>query len=351
MPGDDGVFPHGPVTDFDLVGESGVPGLAVGVLRDGKRHFVEAGRLSDAPDAAVVSRTTIYDIASLTKLLCPVACAMRLVDAGALDLETPIAAHLEDFRDGLKATITVADLLSHCSGLPAVTELFRDGLTGADLQRAILRTELATPPRAQVAYSDVGMIVLGEVLERMTGRRLDQLFDEQVRFPLGLHETTFCPSDALRSRIAPTEDDPWRGHLAHGQVHDENAFALGGIAPHAGLFSTVEDLLAFGNALLPPELAGSGFVSESTFEQFLAPSRISASNWAHGLRRLGTDSTYPARFATSVVGVTGFTGTVLAMDRERRRVVVILSNAVYPVRERRFRSIEARARLAEVALA
>jgi CubicO group peptidase (beta-lactamase class C family) len=328
------------------VGEGVFPGAALVVARDGRTALARPfGRLTYAPDSPPVTLGTRYDLASLTKVIVTTTLSMQLVEAGALDLDGRVSAYLPDFAvDGPeKATITVRDLLAHCSGMPptfpghfpaysTATGLARDR---GQIVAAAIRTSLDPPPRTRVAYSDLGAIVLGAAIERVAGSRLDRLADERILGPLGLTSTGYNPAPGDWPRIAPTEDDPWRGRIVQGEVHDECAWAMGGVSAHAGLFGNAPDLTVFGQTLLDGGAsAGSRIVREETIARFTTRDlRVPGSDRALGWQMASSDNSAGPDLSPESFGHTGFTGTSLWIDPARRLVVVLLSNRVHPRRE------------------
>jgi CubicO group peptidase (beta-lactamase class C family) len=190
-------------------------------------------------------------------------------------------------------------------------------------------------PRSKTVYSDLGILLLGEVLERVTGKGLEDLANEEVLGPLGMSDTRYRPPASLRSRIAPTEVDPWRGRLVHGEVHDENAFGLGGVAPHAGLFSTARDLAAFAQMMLNGgAFGGHRLLKPETIALFTRRAdRVPGSSRALGWDTPSPPSSAGALFSASSYGHTGFTGTSLWIDPERELFAILLTNRVHPTRE------------------
>jgi CubicO group peptidase (beta-lactamase class C family) len=211
---------------------------------------------------------------------------------------------------------------------------------------------LVSEPGTKELYSDLGIILLGDVLERVAGAPLDRFVADRVLAPLGMKETRFQPPAELLPRIAPTEHDEWRGRVVHGEVHDENAFAMGGIAPHAGLFSTAADLARFAQAMLgmlaKGSHAGRRIVERATVERFsrragIVPGSDRALGWD---TKSAEGSTAGTLFSPSSFGHTGFTGTSLWIDPERELYLVLLTNRVHPTRENR-RISEVRPALAD----
>ena len=294
--------------------------LAVGD-REGLIHLHPFGRLTYGEDAPPVTAATMYDLASLTKVVATTTMAMILVEEGRLDLDRPV-------REG----VTVRHLLTHSSGLPALAPFFRE-VRGKDAYVERIRAmELTYPPGSRSVYSDPGIILLGAVLEEVAGQPLETFVRERVLAPLGMRNTLYRPPPELRPRIAPTELDPWRGRLVHGEVHDENAFAMGGVAPHAGLFGTAGDLARFAGMML--DGGTGGVVSRETIDLFTRRAGIPGSD-----RALGWDTKSAAGSSAGTLlsprsfGHTGFTGTSIWIDPERGLYVILLTNRVHPTRE------------------
>jgi CubicO group peptidase (beta-lactamase class C family) len=309
--------------------------LAVGNSR-GLVHLYPFGRLSyDDVDAPPVTAGTMYDLASLTKVVATTTMAMILVDEGRLDLDRPVQSFLPEFQGPGKEAVTVRHLLTHSSGLDAVAPLYKELRSREAFVERIAAMDLVYPPGSRSTYSDLGIILLGEILERTAGQPLDAFVRERVLDPLGMRDTMFCPPEALRPRIAPTELDPWRSRLIQGEVHDENAFAMGGIAPHAGLFSTAGDLARFARMLLNGGmLDGRRIVSRETVELFTRRAGIPGSDRALGWDAKSAEgSSAGTLFSPRSFGHTGFTGTSIWIDPDRRIFVILLTNRVHPTRE------------------
>lgn len=327
----------------NAVAEGVTPG---GVLLVARRSAVAleraAGRLTYDDGAAAVTPSTIYDLASLTKVIATTTLMMRRVEAGALDLDDTAASRLPELEGSPVGEATLRDLLAHSSGLPCCTELFRELGEGLDRDEArtrylehIAATEPEVAPRERSIYSDLGVLLLGEILERESGNSLMEQVQEEILDPLGLAATGYLPADSLRNRIAPTEFDSWRGRLPHGEVHDENTHALGGLAPHAGLFGTARDVAAFAQMMLnggaygDRRIAGDGAVALFTRRAELVPGSSRALGWD-----TPSDPSSAGRyFSARSFGHTGFTGTSLWIDPELELIVVLLTNRVHPTRE------------------
>jgi serine-type D-Ala-D-Ala carboxypeptidase len=310
-----------------------------------------------------VQLDTIYDVASLTKVFTATA-ALRLSDAGKLDLAAPLTRYLPTFR---APNVLIRHLLTHTSGLDirlsALRHLGRAGMLDAVYQAAPIH-----PPGSTVAYTNVNALLLGEVVAHLHGTPLDAALRELVFVPLGLHDSLFCPPAALRWRIAPTErDDEWRGALVHGGVHDESAHALGGVAGHAGLFSTVADVsrfcLAWLDAITDCRLQFADLPAEPAIgnwqpAQFLRSdtARLALRNHTAGLHvacGLGwmlDRSNFMGAAPNGSFGHTGFTGPAMIVVPGQRLIVVLLSNRVYP-RRRAFEHHPVTAAIVRAALA
>ena len=333
------------------VDAGGYPGAAVVIGRRGAAVYEKGfGRIGWTKDAAEVDADrTIYDLASLTKVVGTTTAAMILYDETRLDLDAPVARYLPTFTGGAKDLVTVRHLLTHRSGLPAGRELWRMASSVDQAKRIVLETPLACQPGACYVYSDLGADVLGWVVEAIAGQRIDHFLAERVFVPLGMNDTFYNPPDSVRYRIAPTEVSPPRGYPIKGEVHDENAFALGGVAGHAGLFSTAADLAVFAQMMLN---GGSyddvRIVSDSAVSLF---TRRTA-----GTRALGWDTADgqggSGEYLTeSAFGHTGYTGTSLWIDPDRQMFVVLLTNRVHAARARRPAKViaDVRADLADAA--
>jgi CubicO group peptidase (beta-lactamase class C family) len=301
------------------------------VLRHAFGHYGE-------DDPRPTTDSTVYDLASLTKVVGLTSAAMLLVDRGTLDLDAPVARYLPEYFEGPKAGVRVRHLLLHDSGLPAWRPIFGEASDAAGALALALATPLDTTPGTRFTYSDLGAIALTAATERATGERLDGFLERVLFAPLGMRDTRFLPPDAWRDRIAPTERDPWRGRVLRGEVHDENAARLGGVSGHAGLFSTGPDLARFAFWLLDgyharPFRSGPA-VPWPLVRLFTARY---GEPWGSS-RALGWDTPSQGSSAGHCLGPasfghTGFTGTSLWIDPEPELVVILLTNRVHPSRE------------------
>jgi len=322
---------------LDRYVESGAfPGgvIAVG-RRDALVHLHPFGRLSYDEGAPPVAADTIYDLASLTKVVATTAMAMILFDEGRLDLDRPVQAYLTGFTGAGKQEVTVRHLLTHSSGTEGHLPLYLEIRGREAYVERIQRMDLVYEPGTKSVYSDFGIVLLGAILERIAGEPLDAFARRRVFEPLGMDDTTFRPGPELLDRIAPTEDDPWRDRVVHGEVHDENAAAMGGVAPHAGLFGTAGDLARFARMILQGGTFESRrIVSPATVDLFTHRAGIPDSDRALGWdTRSAEDSSAGELFSPDSYGHLGFTGTSLWIDPERELFVVLLTNRVHPARD------------------
>jgi uncharacterized protein YbbC (DUF1343 family)/beta-glucosidase-like glycosyl hydrolase len=319
------------------IAERAFPGAVVAIGHRGRLAYLKAyGRLTYDAGAAPTAIDTIYDVASLTKVIVTTTVAMTLVDEGRLDLDATVASFLPCFVGPGKEKVTVRHLLTHSAGIEWWAPLYKE-LSGRDAYiERICSMDLVSEPGAAMKYSDLGIILLGEILERVSGQPLEQLARERVFTPLDMRETGYRPDPRLLPRIAPTEVDPWRGRLVHGEVHDENAFALGGIAAHAGLFSTAPDLARLAQMMLWGGVWDHHrIVDRATVDLFTRRAGIPVGSD----RALGWDTKSPegstagTLFSPVSFGHTGFTGTSMWIDPERGLFLILLTNRVHPTRE------------------
>ena len=321
------------------------PGGALVVGRHDTILFAKGyGHLTwSASSPAVDPDSTLYDLASLTKVVATTTALMLLVERGAVRLETTVATYLPEFRGAGTADITVRQLLTHTSGLRAdIPDPELKAIPdSAALMARVLRESPRIAPGTRVIYSDLNAILLGEVIRRVTGEPLDAFAAREIFTPLGLHQTVFRPPARWRARIAPT--GVWHGHPVSGSVNDGSAFKLRGVSGNAGLFSTAADLARFAQFMLREgQLAGGGrLVSAETVRRFTAK----AADFGHGAeaRALGWQalptgeqvSSAGTLFGPRSYGHTEWTGTSLWIDPDRDLFVVLLTNRAYVPRARR----------------
>lgn len=296
-----------------------------------------AGRLTYDGDAPRATTATIFDLASLTKVVATTTIAMRLVEAGRLGLRDRVADRIAAWRAPDRRLVRVQDLLEHGSGLPAWAPVYERRAGRRGFTTALAGMPLAYPPRAQSIYSDLGFILLGFIVKDAGRAAIDVQFDRLVpMLALDRGDTlTFRPRRSWRARIAPTRYSTWRDRLLVGEVDDDNAAALDGVAAHAGLFGTCGAVAAFARALLRilnGTAAGDDarLVAPATLRRFLARSRIPGSSRALGWDTMLPTSSCGTRMSASAFGHTGFTGTSLWIDPARDAYAVLLTNRVYP---------------------
>jgi CubicO group peptidase (beta-lactamase class C family) len=288
------------------------------------------GMLTFDADAAPASPETIFDLASLTKPVATASIAMRLLDAGSLDLDAPVGAWIAEWRAGDRADATVRDLLAHCSGLPAHLQLYEQHRGRLEFEHAIARTALEYPLRTQSIYSDLGFILLGFLLEDAGRAPLAAQFQE-VATLAAPHPLAFNPPRAWRGSTAPTERERWRGRLLVAEVHDLNAWALGGAAGHAGLFGTAAAVGGFARAVLAALRDGDRRLAHpDTVRTFARRVSVPGSTRALGWDTMKSTSSCGTRLSPTAIGHTGFTGTSLWIDWERDFYAVLLTNRVHP---------------------
>jgi beta-glucosidase-like glycosyl hydrolase/CubicO group peptidase (beta-lactamase class C family) len=311
------------------------PGGAVAVGRAGALVLLRPfGRLTYEPEAPAVRADTLYDLASLTKVVVTTTMAMILVDEGRLDLARPVSAFIPAFRGGAKDTVTVEHLLTHSSGVDWWAPLYKEITGQPEYVRKIVAMDLKHAPGEKALYSDLGLILLGEILQRVAGEPLDTFARKRIFEPLGMKDTLYLPGKELLPRIAPTQVVAERGGLVHGVVHDENAMALGGVAPHAGLFGTAPDLARFAQMMLDGGVYDhQRIVSRATVERFTASVRVPGSSRAYGWEKPTGDNSAGARLSPLAFGHTGFTGTSMWIDPGQKLFVILLTNRVHPTRE------------------
>jgi len=317
------------------------PGCAFGALNRGR--VVLAGSLGrftyDASSPAVLPET-VFDIASLTKVVATTAIAMLLDQRGELNLEMPLYEVMPEFVSARHAAdparlVTLRHLLAHNSGLPGYREIFRLAKTPAEVYRACQELPIETIPGTRMEYSDPGFILLGKALEAITGHSLADWVCREILTPIGMTDSGYCPSPALRTQIPPTErDDLFRRRVIQGEVQDEHAYLLGGVAGHAGLFANVPDLLRFSMAIAsarPAAKSTSLFYAETVnnFAQRQAPP---GSSRALGWDTPSKDSSAGSHFSAHSIGHLGFSGCSLWIDLEADISAVLLTNRTWPDR-------------------
>ncbi len=329
--------------------------------REGERleHWSVRGNAVVRPERIPMRPDTLFDLASLTKPLATATAVMLLVDAGEVGLDDPVAKVLPNFAERGKEAVTLRHLLAHSAGLKPWRPFYealaeRERKTGDKLLCTAAAKEMVfericrSAPVHEIGeaavYGDLDFIALGAVVEAVAGQPLDRFCEERIFAPLGLRDTRFLPlgdgapelPEALRRRTAATENCPWRNRILWGEVHDGNAWAMGGVAGHAGLFSTAGDVMAYAQALLDVWHGRSTVLPRGALQSFFTRQEVpEGTSWA-----LGWDTPTPGasmsgtHFSANSVGHLGFTGTSLWIDLEREAIVVMLTNRVHLVEKR-----------------
>jgi CubicO group peptidase (beta-lactamase class C family) len=282
-----------------------------------------------------VTGSTLFDLASITKIAATTPALMKLYDEAKFRLDDPVRKFVPAFSGGEKDRVTIRNLLAHQSGLPAYRDFYHFCTSPTQLLDSLYATPLVTTPGDSTIYSDLGMMILGKVVEAISGLPFDEYVRRNFFSPLGMTNTMFLPPDSRRENTAPTEDDRlWRRQVVQGKVHDENAELLGGISGHAGLFSTASDLSVFVQLILNGgTYGGKRYVRESTVFEFTTRQRGSSSRGLGWDLKSAQNSTAGSLFSAASFGHTGFTGGTVWIDPERKLAVIFLTNRVYPTRE------------------
>ena len=314
------------------IAERAFPAAVIEVGNTGQILWRHAfGRLTYDDGAAPAADDTIFDLASLTKVVSTTPLVMQQFERGVLALDDPVSGHLAEWRGDERASVTLRDLLAHCSGLPAWRPYFKDHDGQEMYERAISEEPLEYEPRTRSIYSDLGFILLGFIVHgRMPLTERFALMLSQMGI---VEEIQFNPPALWRARIAPTEQDPWRGRLLVGEVHDENAAALGGIAGHSGLFGTAAAVGSYARHVLQILDGRSGVFRRSTVEEFVTRrADIPGSSRALGWDTMLPTSSCGTKMSPRAFGHTGYAGTSLWIDPEKNVYVVLLTNRVHPTR-------------------
>jgi len=328
----------------EAIDSQAFPGCAFGVLAGGSVLLADAlGSFTYENGAPNIDLSTLFDIASLTKVVSTTAIAMLLFERGVLRLETPIGDLLPGFVVGranseLARRVTVHNLLAHNSGLPGYVEFFQTANTPSALFRACLELPIENTPGERVEYSDPGFILLGKALEILNRDSLSVMARKEIFAPLGMSATRFRPPRPQWATIPPTEiDNSFRHRTLQGEVQDENAYVLDGIAGHAGLFSNVPDLLRFASGILAgyhnAELATSRIFSSETIESFARRQGPEGSSRALGWDTPSAESSAGRHFSSHSIGHLGYSGCSLWIDLESSVAVALLTNRTWPDRK------------------
>jgi len=312
------------------IADKNIPGAVLVVGHDGKVVYRKAyGNRALEPRREAMTLDTVFDLASLTKVIATTTAVMQLVEQGKVRMNDPVAKYLPEFAQNGKDDITVRQLMTHYSGLEPDLDL-KTPWEGKDTGYKMAFAEPpAEAPGSQFTYSDINFIVLGALVERVSGETLDAYTERHIFAPLKMTRTRFLPPEKWRAKIAPTEYDE-KEHMLRGVVHDPTARRMGGVAGHAGLFSTADDLAKFAQALLN---GGDGILSAMAVEKMTSPEQPPA---APVLRGFGWDIDSPFSsnrgdlLPVGSFGHTGFTGTSIWIDPTTQTYIILLTNAVHP---------------------
>jgi CubicO group peptidase (beta-lactamase class C family) len=327
------------------IGARAFPGCAFGAYAQGK--VVLQGALGGSTydtDAFPIAPETVYDIASISKVVATTTAAMILAERGALEIDTPLGDLLPGFVVGRSSGerarhITIRHLLAHNSGLPGYVELFRNARTQEDLVRACLQLPIEAEPGTRAEYSDPGFILLGKALEALMRESLATWVRREIFTPLQLRSTDYVPAPARRDLIPPTEEDQgFRHRRIQGEVQDENAWVLKGVAGHAGVFSNVPDLLRFAGSVLTAarndeRSSDPKLFSSQTLERFAERQGPAGSSRALGWDTPSENSSAGAHFSSRSIGHLGYSGCSLWIDLDAEIAIVLLTNRTWPDRK------------------
>jgi CubicO group peptidase (beta-lactamase class C family) len=311
------------------------PGAVAALVSDTDELYIAVGQETYDPSAISVTKDSVFDVASLTKVVATATAIMQLVDQNRISLQDLACKYLPRLASS-KKHISISHLLAHMAGFTGITPLYLTCKSRDQLLEAIFSIDLLYSPGTDRVYDDLGYILLGLIVESVTGITLDAYCSDAIFRPLNMRNTMFVPHNRFFGQIVPTEIDPERGGLLRGVVHDENAFVLGGIAGHAGLFSSAPDPVRFVRMFLVPH--------ETSFPEVLSDTGIGlmcARQWQDGEGEYGLcwDRTRPGYMGRiddpDAVGHTGFTGVSITISPRRGLAVLLLSNRVHPVRSDR----------------
>jgi CubicO group peptidase (beta-lactamase class C family) len=308
------------------------PAASISVTHHGNLVALKAfGRFTYESASPETTTATVFDLASVTKVVATTSMAMILYERGLLDLDLPVVAVVAEFAGGdpRRDAVTLRMLLAHSSGLPAYEKLFLRAGTRDKLLAAVFATPLIADPGAKAEYSDIGFIILGVALERIAGESLDHFCQHEIFGPLAMTHTAFNPPSTWRASIPPTADDQsFRRRIIQGEVQDENASVMGGVSGHAGVFATAEDVAVFAHAMLA---GGRPILRPETLALFTRrESSPSGTSRALGWDTPSSPSQSGKYFSANSYGHLGYTGTSLWIDPERQLSITLLTNRTWP---------------------
>ncbi len=319
------------------IADSVFPGAVLLISKEGKTIYKNAyGNYTYDKHSSKVTLNTIYDLASLTKIVATTTAAMICIDENLFQLNDKVINYIPEFDNNGKGKITIKNLLMHNSGLPAYKRFYKLYSNADDVITDIYNTKLVYKTGTKTVYSDLGMIVLQKIIEKVTGKSLDEFSEEKIFKPLMMKRTMFNPPDSIKNEIAPTEfDDYWRHKQLQGEVHDETASQLNGVSGNAGLFSTAGDLAEFLKMILQKGVFNNKRIIKSNTVKLFTKKQPDSE------RALGWDIKSPEKssagnfFSPQSFGHTGYTGTSFWVDPIKKVFVVFLTNRVYPTRRNR----------------
>ncbi|HRN26036.1 MAG: serine hydrolase [Ignavibacteriaceae bacterium] len=312
------------------------PGAVVLVWKDGKIFFEKSfGNFTYDKKSPEVNINTIYDLASVTKVVATTTAAMICCDRKLFSLDDKVVKYIPEFGVNGKENITIKNLMLHNSGLVAWQKFYERNLTTDEVLKEIYGAELEYKTGEKMVYSDLGIITLGKIIEKVTGKSLDVFCKDEIFVPLKMNSTFYNPADSLKKFCAPTElDNYWRNRQLQGEVHDETSAMLNGVAGHAGLFSTANDISKLMAVLMNEgKLNDKQFIQQSTIEYFTKRYSDESSRAIGWDTKSETGSSAGNYFSANSFGHTGYTGTSIWADPGRNLFVVFLTNRVYPTRE------------------
>jgi CubicO group peptidase (beta-lactamase class C family) len=321
--------------EINAIKDFAFPGASVLVNKDGKTIYERGfGYFTYENNSPAVDSTTIYDLASLTKVIATTTAVMICLDRNLLNLDDEVAKYIPEFAQNGKEKITIRNLLLHNSGLPAYKKFYTEYNKADQVLKDIYSTILEYPVGTKTVYSDLGFVVLGKIVEKVSHEKLDKFCEKEIFKPLQMNNTFFNPPDSVKYRIAPTEfDHYWRYRLLKGEVHDETASLLNGVAGNAGLFSDLPDIRNFllmitqegkfkGKQIIKPETI-------ALFTKRQSDESTRALGWDTKSKKNSSAGDY---FSDNSFGHLGFTGCSIWVDPTKNLFVVFLSNRVYPSR-------------------
>ncbi|MBM7588823.1 serine hydrolase [Brevibacillus fulvus] len=322
-----------------------MPGAVVLIARRGvivkEQAYGYAARYTDdqfglMDEPIPMKPDTIFDLASISKLFTATA-IMQLYDQGKLKLDDPVAKYIPEFAANGKERVTIRQLLVHTSGFePSIKDLYLQGTSREDRLQIVFAHPLQSEPGTQYVYSDLNLIVLGALVERISGQRLDQYVEQQIVEPLGMSDTMYNPPERLKKRIAATESQPWTNRpMVWGQVHDEKAWSLDGVAGHAGVFSTARDLAVFAQMMLNKgTYKGQQILSKQSVKLMMENQLPQFPGDDHGLGWELNQGWYMDALGDAFsMGHTGYTGTSIVVSPNNETICILLTNRVHPTRE------------------